>query len=173
MDAPTIRRLLADFFRFSPKDFNVQGSLTGFMVGLNPQRVPSSLLRLQTVVASSNPPMYGVYYGELNGEAPEGFDPSNNPLFKKETTNGHTFVFLKIPCVWDTSFAFWKRTASPITVESANGLPDGTNGFAYCPIANIVVEDGKITTCSPSDSGDQVWSRLPSPTIFVADFTRR
>lgn len=32
MDAPTIRRVLRDFFKFNPKDFLVQGSPTGYLI---------------------------------------------------------------------------------------------------------------------------------------------
>jgi len=38
MDAATIRRALYDFYKFNPKDFRVQASGTGYLVGINKQR---------------------------------------------------------------------------------------------------------------------------------------
>lgn len=175
MDAQTLRRALADFYKFSPKDFFVQASPTGFMVNLLPKNpVLTQLFRLQVTVTGSEPAEVGVRYGEINQEpADAGMDVSNFPLFKWVVSDGDTTVYVVIPCVWDTDWAFWKRTAVPLSVASAAVLPSATNGFAYCRLANIVVVDGKITTCSPSVSGDQTWSRLPSPTLFADDFTKR
>jgi len=40
MDAATLRRALYDFFKFNPKDFRVQASGTGYLVGINKQQQP-------------------------------------------------------------------------------------------------------------------------------------
>lgn len=42
MDAQTLRRALADFFKFDPKYFFVKGSGTGFLVSLVPLRASAS-----------------------------------------------------------------------------------------------------------------------------------
>ncbi len=175
MDAQTLRRALADFFQFNQKDFSVQSSPTGYLISVNRvNTIFAPPFRLQVTITDSEPPTVGIRYGEVNQEpADAGMNVSNAPLAELVVSNGDTAVFVVIPCVWDTSWAFWKRTGDAMYVASGATLPAGTANFAYCRIANIVVAGDKVTTCSPSVTGDQTWSRLPAPTIFVDDFTAR
>lgn len=76
MDAQTLRRLLWDFIKFNPKDFTVQGSLTGFNVSARPARTaePDCILGLYNRSDSPGEYKIGVRWGKINGRQPSGFN---------------------------------------------------------------------------------------------------
>lgn len=77
MDAQTLRRALADFFRFNPKDFFVQGSGTGLLVSAvrRSASAVSEPCELKAIDASEGSSLkVSVLWGRINGRTPDNFN---------------------------------------------------------------------------------------------------
>jgi len=143
MDVQTIRRAVYDLFRFNPKDFYVQGTLTGYNVSARPvaQAAETAVCYFRIFDATSDlgEPKVGVTWGKVNERQPTGFRYNGkvDPLFV--VTTGTSYIYAK--ATLDVSTLLWTNVE---VIESEVLLPNTTT-VGYALLGVVESAAGRIT----------------------------
>jgi len=166
MDAQTLRRALADFFRFNPKDFRVQGSLTGFLVSLNGRTgagaspaIPWELIKVDNETIRVR---YGTVTTPDGTFTPAGFSPGDDPVFEIAVTGDGVISFYMT--VDNTTGEFTAisnpvdDTALPVNTDTEKYLQLGTFSTDVDDILHVQSDDRGSLYAEMCAGVDIIWS---------------
>lgn len=150
MDAQTLRRALADFFKFDPKYFFVKATATGFLVSPAPRALPViesfpfRLIDATKKIDGVLTPRIRVVYGTVNGIDPDGMSVGDDPLYivTLDTTSGRLWLELDFT-VTDGIIAYTTASIDQGATVPTNILPSGDgDGSVFRQIGNWTTDGG-------------------------------
>jgi len=141
MDVQTLRRALFDLIKFNPKDFFVQGTLTGYNVSARPvarEADPVCYFRIYDRTVEAGAPKAGVTWGKINERQPTGFTYAGK-VDAFDLGTGTKYIYAK--ATLDVATLLWTQTE----VVASDTLRDNTTTIGYALLGVVETAAGRIT----------------------------